>query len=891
MASTLNTTVDATTSGFGNGNELANARIPVVEHPGMIMVSTPLNSSNWLSWSRSVRIALEGRDKLGFIDGTYAKPAADSLELQQWRITDSTVRTWILNTISKDIVNAFLYASSARALWLDLEARYRECDGVLLYKLHKEVTSMSQGTMTMTTYYTKLKQLWDELACLKPPDKADQDDETQLIQFLMGLNDSFDNIRNQILVLEPLPKVNKAYSMVLRVERQHQVRGFEPRGNAGLRNFMRRKEPVDKRNLYCEHCNRSGHNRENCLRLHRFPEWYKDLQKKKGGPIGRANVSVDGEQFRSLDKHHLDGNDLISDLMEALRMLQNKAPQDPVQVHFAQIDEMACMVFRSHVSCKNNSSFWIVDTGATSHMCGDERLFHSLHPLNHPLTIFLPDNSVTQATQSGDIKLSSSIILTNVLFIPSFKHNLLSVSQLCRSLPVCFMFLTSSCIMQDLKTKRTLAVGKQINKLYTLDSDSFSSTHCHQLQINNVDISCSVTDSSLYSLWHKRLGHAAPIVLSHIPELKCDSTNNTQTCSVCPLAKQSRASFPLSDSCTLKPFELIHVDIWGPYKQSSLSGCHYVLTIVDDFSRVTWTYLMHHKSQTLQILSNFFPKIHTQFDTKVQAIRTDNGSEFLSLPCQELFQKHGILHQKTCFYTPQQNGVVERKHRHLLQVARALMFESYLPRHFWGESILTATHIINRLPSVTLGWKSPFELLYNIAPSYATMKTFGCLCFASNVHPHKSKFDQRAFKSVFIGYVHGQKAFKLYDIDNKKIIISRDVVFHEAIFPYKSLSSTLDSCPLPVPITTVDIPISSTDTPSSSSTLTDSIPSSSPTIAPVSEPTLLRRSQRHIKPPTWLHDFHCNTSVNQTIEPSSLTSSHISFMAALSTIQEPRSYL
>ncbi|KAL0367166.1 UNVERIFIED_CONTAM: hypothetical protein Sradi_3606700 [Sesamum radiatum] len=107
MASTLNTTVDATTSGFGNGNELANARIPVVEHPGMIMVSAPLNNSNWLSWSRSVWIALEGRDKLDFIDGTYAKPAADSSELRRWRITKLTVRTWILNTISKDIVNAF----------------------------------------------------------------------------------------------------------------------------------------------------------------------------------------------------------------------------------------------------------------------------------------------------------------------------------------------------------------------------------------------------------------------------------------------------------------------------------------------------------------------------------------------------------------------------------------------------------------------------------------------------------------------------------------------------------------------------------------------------------------------------------------------------------------
>ncbi|KAL0376362.1 UNVERIFIED_CONTAM: hypothetical protein Scaly_0753800 [Sesamum calycinum] len=163
MASTSTTMPDNVTGVIGSGGDNSGTRVQVLDHPGMVMISAPLNGRNWLSWSRSVRIALEGRDKLGFIDGSCIKPADGTTELRQWRITDSMVRTWILNTISKDIVNAYLYATSARSLWLDLEARYGECDGPLLYKIQRQISSMSQGNLDVTAYYTNLKQLWDEL--------------------------------------------------------------------------------------------------------------------------------------------------------------------------------------------------------------------------------------------------------------------------------------------------------------------------------------------------------------------------------------------------------------------------------------------------------------------------------------------------------------------------------------------------------------------------------------------------------------------------------------------------------------------------------------------------------------------------------------------------------
>ncbi|KAL0431876.1 UNVERIFIED_CONTAM: hypothetical protein Sradi_0813600 [Sesamum radiatum] len=175
------------------------------------------------------------------------------------------------------------------------------------------------------------------------------------------------------------------------------------------------------------------------------------------------------------------------------------------------------------------------------------------------------------------------------------------------------------------------------------------------------------------------------------------------------------------------------------------------------------------------------------------------------------------------------------------------MFESHLPNTFWAESILAATHIINRLPSVTLQWKTPYELLYNKPPSYTNLKTFGCLCFASNNTPHKSKFDPRAFKCIFIGYVQGQKGYKLFDLDNHVIIISRDVTFHEHIFPYIN-HSELSPSPMLFPTSILDHPTDLIQPGLPPAPIFDPNPPT-PTLPvtqiPDSDPPL-RRSQRHI---------------------------------------------
>ena len=199
-----------------------------------------------------------------------------------------------------------------------------------------------------------------------------------------------------------------------------------------------------------------------------------------------------------------------------------------------------------------------------------------------------------------------------------------------------------------------------------------------------------------------------------------------------------------------------------------------------------------HKDEAQSLLKRFFSYVFTQFEFRIKTFQSDNGREFTSL--RSFFQDNGVIFQHSCVYTPQQNGVVERKHRHILQVARALKFHAQVPTQFWGECALTAVHIINRLPSPILSFKTPFELLYSKPPSYSHLRVFGCLAYATNVHT-SHKFDYRAMPSIFIGYPVGQKAYKLFDLSTKKVFTSRDVKFHEDIFPYVSLkpNSTLPS--------------------------------------------------------------------------------------------------
>ncbi|XP_019248396.1 PREDICTED: uncharacterized protein LOC109227652 [Nicotiana attenuata] len=198
-------------------------------------------------------------------------------------------------------------------------------------------------------------------------------------------------------------------------------------------------------------------------------------------------------------------------------------------------------------------------------------------------------------------------------------------------------------------------------------------------------------------------------------------------------------------------FDLVHMDLWGPYKTPTYDGNRYFLTVLDDFTRMTWVFLLKQKSEVCVLLQQFLVLVKTQFDKTVKIVRTDNGTEFVNSVCSEMFKKLGIIHQTSCAYTSQQNGVAERK---------------------------------QRMPSTVINNKTPYEKLYQKPPSYNHLKVLGCLCYAKIVQQH-DKMLSRTKTAVHMGYAETQKGYLLYDLQDMLFFVNRDVVFREDVFPFK----------------------------------------------------------------------------------------------------------
>lgn len=184
-------------------------------------------------------------------------------------------------------------------------------------------------------------------------------------------------------------------------------------------------------------------------------------------------------------------------------------------------------------------------------------------------------------------------------------------------------------------------------------------------------------------LWHIRLVH---VPFNHLKAYKHDLDSNTLLksffCTIFLKAKQFRLPFKSSYDKFTSPFELLHMDVWGPYSVCTSNGCKCFLTIVDDYTRCTLLYFLQRKSQCVSYVPQFFDYVETQHNARIKVVCSDNALELCEGAMKQFYTLKGIKHQKSCVDTPQQNGIVERKHRHLLETARALFFQAQLPPHF-----------------------------------------------------------------------------------------------------------------------------------------------------------------------------------------------------------------
>ncbi|XP_061347342.1 uncharacterized protein LOC133292872 [Gastrolobium bilobum] len=386
------------------------------ESPSLILVSPPLTGSNYHTWARGMTVAILSKNKIALIDGSIEPPATDHLIYNQWQRCNTMVMAWIHRSISDSIAKSILWIECARDAWIDLKDHFSQSDIFRVSDLREEIYKIHQGNRIVSEFFTQLKTMWDELENLKPLPICECDpscncgallkmrdyrDRDHVIRFLKGLNDQYSSVRSQIMIIDPLPNVNRAFSMVVQQERQFSsesnnevltnVQNFvafnnKAGANGGRRNLNQNPGRNSRGrgrnnggrgnygNRVSTHYGRLNHTVETCYQLHGYPLGYRS---------------------RNSD-NHIANNASNTNLNE--NASTQFVPQNDITLIHPQLSHEQ---YQHIISLLQNPNPNTAITQST-HSVNIEHVFH------------------TDTNSTGSVVLSPTLILQNVLYVPSF---------------------------------------------------------------------------------------------------------------------------------------------------------------------------------------------------------------------------------------------------------------------------------------------------------------------------------------------------------------------------------------------------------------------------------------------------------------------------------------
>ena len=419
---------------------------------------------------------------------------------------------------------------------------------------------------------------------------------------------------------------------------------------------------------------------------------------------------------------------------------------------------------------------WILDSGCSRHMTGEKSLLTNVVEKAGPVVTFGDDNKGF-TTGYGNLKIGN-VIIENISLVEGLKHNLLSISQFCdRGFNVDFR--KEMCLISNRKDEKLTLQGVRKGNLFVADLGSTC----------DGEVRCFYSKASSEDswLWHKKLSHlnfktmnslVKRELVRGLPQMEFCQEG---LCEACEKGKSKKASHRSKDMTSItEPLQLIHMDLFGPVNVLSVSRKRYALVIVDDYSKYTWVLFLHTKDEAPKIIIDHIKRIELEAGLPVRKIRSDNGTEFKNAVLNDFCTEKGISRQYSAPRTPQQNGVVERKNRTLVEAARTMLSESKLPTYFWAEAVNTACYTQNRTLINKDHEKTPYEIMADKKPTLKYFHVFGAKCFVlKDGNEHLGKFDAKADEGIFLGYSLESKAYRVYVIADQKVIESLNVTFDD----------------------------------------------------------------------------------------------------------------
>lgn len=684
-----------------------------------------LDEKNYDVWCVQMRSVLVHSEVWKITSGVELKPEEDN---GNWIKKDEKALASITLSVKPNQLNYIKNCQTSAEAWQRLKEIHEPSGPARKVSLYKTLLGLrlSEGA-NVVLYVNEFESVIDKLKEVG----VSLGDEIIVIILLSSLPKSYENFVIAMEIRDELPNFTIMRNKLLEeADRRNQTKSECSEQQAYMIKNKTNRDKEGKRNNNdgkCFVCGKRGHYAASC-RQNKF----KDKQRKEEETIKQEKRNKNEQSFVCVSPN--------------------------------------IALFSSNQSV--NCDVWCVDSGATSHMCNNRALFHQYTEI-HEKVLVAGDQSLN-AIGIGTVHIktkNSSFNLKNVLHVPDLQVNFFSVGKGTENgLQINF---NSKCAIVKIKTDNELiAIAKRDKGLYYFE---------------NIVECVNMTCVENVIKWHNRFGHLNIQSLHRLASNemvqgidKIQPISNI-TCVSCMKSKICSQPFNEADYRAKNLLEIVHSDVCGPFNTNSIGGSKYFLTFIDDKSRYATVIFMQNKSEVFEHFKKYKQYVEKQTGAKIKVIRSDNGGEYVNKEFDQYLQSQGIERQLTVPHTPQQNGVAERFNRTLVEMARSMLLHAGLEEKFWAEACACALYIRNRSTTRALEDATPFEIWFQRKPTVKHFRTFGCLAVGLD-KTQKQKFRAKGREYIFVGYSTATKGYRLYDIDQHKVVIKRDVKFQEWMF-------------------------------------------------------------------------------------------------------------
>ena len=446
----------------------------------------------------------------------------------------------------------------------------------------------------------------------------------------------------------------------------------------------------------------------------------------------------------------------------------------------------AYVAFASEANAKSSASKWIVDSGASCHMVCDRNAFKEYQTQTQEVTVSVAKaNTKLRVLGKGTVHVNllvkGKIVearLENTLHVENISRNLFSVSAVTEKGMTTIMDASGCQIMMG---QKLMATGTKKGSLIYLDMVE--------------DLQCHIASTS-HSIWHRRFGHASNDKLKEMKKRgilpkEVQIPQHTGTCDVCAIAKQAKKKFPKKENGLVKEKGLVCSDVTGPITPESVAGAKYAVTFTVMDTRYVRVYPMKTKNEVITKLQEFLEEMKNGKEYRVKVLRSDNGGEYKSRMMTKYCNSMGIKQEFTIAHNPEQNGMSERANRTLVEMTRCMLTDSGMHKKYWAEAMVTAADTRNMISSKANQDTTPYEAMTGRVPDHASLRVFGCACFAHIPKANRKKLDNTGVKCRFLGYGRYQKGYRLMQ-ESGKILYSRSIIWAEKDEPLEESDSDSD---------------------------------------------------------------------------------------------------